>query len=74
MTSNRIRTILIDDSAFMRKVIGDIIRADDAIELIGIARDGQQGFQMTMDLAPDVIITDIVMPDFDGVFVVNAVM
>jgi len=74
MPSNKIRTILIDDSAFMRKVISDIINADDAIELVGVARDGQQGFQMTLELNPDVVITDIVMPDFDGLFVVNAVM
>lgn len=74
MISNRIRTLLIDDSAFMRKVISDIINTDDSIELVGVAKDGQQGFQMTLELNPDVIITDIVMPDFDGLFVVNAVM
>jgi len=74
MPSNKIRTILIDDSAFMRKVISDIINTDDAIELVGVAKDGQQGFQMTLELNPDVVITDIVMPDFDGLFVVNAVM
>lgn len=74
MPSNKIRTILIDDSAFMRKVISDIINTDDSIELVGVANDGQQGFQMTLELNPDVVITDIVMPDFDGLFVVNAVM
>jgi two-component system chemotaxis response regulator CheB len=74
MTSGRIRTVLIDDSAFMRKVISDIINTDESIELVGIAKDGQQGTQMTFDLKPDVVITDMVMPDYDGVYVVNAVM
>ncbi len=74
MVANRIRTILIDDSAFMRTVISDIINGDDSIELVGIAKNGPQGCQMAIDLKPDVVITDMVMPDFDGLCVVNAVM
>jgi len=72
--SNRIRTLLIDDSAFMRKVIGDIISSDSSLDLIGIARGGQQGLDMTLQLKPDVVITDMVMPDVDGLQVVNSVM
>jgi two-component system chemotaxis response regulator CheB len=74
MPSHRIRTVLIDDSAFMRKVIGDIIRTDETIELVGIANDGMRGSEMVMELKPDVVITDMVMPDYDGLFVVNSVM
>lgn len=74
MPATRIRTLLVDDSAFMRKVIGDIINADTALELVGIARGGQQGFDMTMELKPDVVVTDMVMPDFDGLQLVNTVM
>jgi two-component system chemotaxis response regulator CheB len=72
--ANRIRTILIDNSAFMRKVIGDITNSDEAIELIGIARNGQQGCQMVSELRPDVVVTDVVTPEYDGVYVVNSVM
>src|SRR4051812_6751278 len=74
MPANRIRTILIDDSAFMRKVIGDILRTDNKIDLVGIANDGKQGSEMAMKQKPDVIITDMVMPDYDGLYVVNAIM
>jgi two-component system chemotaxis response regulator CheB len=74
MPFNRIRTVLIDDSAFMRKVIGDIIRTDESIELVGIANDGKRGSEMAMELKPDVVITDMVMPDYDGLYVVNSVM
>jgi two-component system, chemotaxis family, protein-glutamate methylesterase/glutaminase len=74
MPSNRIRAILIDDSAFMRKVISDIINSDDSIELVGVAHNGQQGCKMAFELKPDVVITDMVMPDYDGVYVVNEVM
>lgn len=74
MPTNRIRTILIDDSAFMRKVISDIIRTDDTIDLVGIAHGGKQGSEMAMLHKPDVIITDMVMPDYDGLYVVNSIM
>ncbi|HTJ48242.1 MAG TPA: chemotaxis-specific protein-glutamate methyltransferase CheB [Cyclobacteriaceae bacterium] len=74
MPPNRIRTVLIDDSAFMRKVISDIITSDDSIELVGVADNGQQGCQMALELKPDVVITDMVMPDYDGMYVVNSVM
>ena len=74
MPASKIRTVLIDDSAFMRKVISDIINSDDSIELVGVANNGQQGLQMTVDLRPDVVITDMVMPDYDGMYVVNSVM
>jgi two-component system chemotaxis response regulator CheB len=74
MPAPRVRTLLIDDSAFMRKVIGDIIRADDSLELVGIANDGRTGSEMALELKPDVVITDMVMPDYDGMFVVKSVM
>jgi len=74
MVHQRIRTLLIDDSAFMRKVIGDMLRSDDAIDLLGIANDGRAGTEMAMELKPDVIITDMVMPEFDGMYVVKEVM
>lgn len=72
--SSRIRTVLIDDSAFMRKLIRDIIGSDDSIELVGIANNGQQGTQLAIELQPDVVITDMVMPDYDGVYVVSSLM
>lgn len=74
MSAPRVRTLLIDDSAFMRKVIGDIIRADESLELVGIANDGRTGSEMALELKPDVVITDMVMPDYDGMFVVKSVM
>jgi two-component system chemotaxis response regulator CheB len=74
MTSNKIRTLLIDDSAFMRKVIGDVINNDDSLELVGIAHGGRSGCEMALKLKPDVVITDMVMPDFDGMYVVKTLL
>ncbi len=74
MSSDRIRTLLIDDSAFMRKVIGDIIQNDASLELVGIANEGLNGTNMALELKPDVVITDMVMPDYDGMYVVKSIM
>jgi two-component system chemotaxis response regulator CheB len=74
MDSSKIRTMLIDDSAFMRKVISDIINTDESIELVGVASNGEQCVQMADELRADVVITDMVMPDYDGLFVVNSLM
>jgi two-component system chemotaxis response regulator CheB len=72
--SARIRTLLIDDSAFMRKVIGDIIRSDNSLDLVGIANNGREGSAMALELKPDVVITDMIMPEYDGMYVVQSVM
>jgi two-component system, chemotaxis family, protein-glutamate methylesterase/glutaminase len=70
----RVRTILVEDSTFMRKVISDIIGQDDSIELVGTATNGQAGSDLAIRLKPDVVITDMVMPDFDGMFLVKSLM
>jgi len=74
MAGSKIRTLLFDDSAFMRKVISDIVSTDESIELVGTAVNGRQCVKMAEELRPDVVITDMIMPDFDGMFVVNSLM
>lgn len=74
MPANRIRTLVVEDSALMRKLITDLIGADDTIELVGIARDGKIGTDMAISLKPDVVITDMVMPEYDGMYLVKEVM
>ena len=74
MAANRIRTFLIEDSAFMRQVISDIISVDSEIDLIGTASDGKEGSHKVLELKPDVVITDMVMPEYDGMYVVRSVM
>lgn len=74
MSTARIRTVLIDDSAFMRKLIGDVIRRDEGIDLVGIAKNGKEGEELVLNLRPDVVVTDMVMSEYDGVYVVNSIM
>lgn len=74
MSATRIRTLVVDDSALMRKLITDLISGDSSIEIVGIAKDGKVGSDMALELKPDVVITDMVMPDFDGMYLVKSVM
>lgn len=69
-----IRTLILDDSAFARKVIREILSVDPFIEVVGAARDGQEGLEMAAALQPDLIITDLHMPLMDGVAFVRAQM
>lgn len=74
MEKAKIRTLLIEDSTFMRRVISDILASDNSIELVGAAVNGKEGTEMALKEKPDVIITDMVMPEYDGLFVVKVMM
>ncbi|MEN7550138.1 chemotaxis-specific protein-glutamate methyltransferase CheB [Rapidithrix thailandica] len=69
-----INVLLIEDSGFMRILISDVLRKDPAIRLMATANNGKEGVDKVKKLRPDVIITDIMMPDFDGLYVVGEVM
>lgn len=73
-TANVIRVLVIDDSAFMRKVIGDILSADPSIEVIARARNGREGLKLFEELDPDVVTLDVEMPGMDGIDVLKNMM
>lgn len=60
------RVLVIDDSAFMRKIISGMIDETPGLEVIGQARNGRQGVEMAQELKPDLITLDIEMPILDG--------
>jgi two-component system chemotaxis response regulator CheB len=62
----KIRVLIVDDSAFMRKVLEEIISSDSRMEVVGQARDGREAVVMSASLQPDVITMDINMPRMDG--------
>ncbi|MES2525594.1 MAG: chemotaxis-specific protein-glutamate methyltransferase CheB [Bdellovibrionota bacterium] len=72
MNTEKIRVLIIDDSAFARKVIREVLSSDPAIEVIGIARDGLEGLEKISELKPDVVTLDLLMPDLDGLGVLEA--
>jgi two-component system chemotaxis response regulator CheB len=66
-TSNKkFRVLVVDDSAFMRKVLEGFFNADEQMLVVGSAKDGREAVTMSESLKPDVITMDINMPRVDG--------
>jgi two-component system chemotaxis response regulator CheB len=70
----KIRVLIVDDSAFMRKVLQTIIATDPQFEVCGEARDGRDAVTQTEVLKPDVISMDINMPHMDGLQATEIIM
>jgi two-component system chemotaxis response regulator CheB len=64
--SKKFRVLVVDDSAFMRKVLEAIFNADDHLQVVGHAKDGREAISLAESLKPDIITMDINMPHMDG--------
>jgi two-component system chemotaxis response regulator CheB len=74
LMSNPIRVLIVDDSAFARKVVREILSTSEAVTVVGTARDGAEALEMTAELKPDLVICDLHMPNLDGVAYVRRQM
>ena len=70
----KIRVLIVDDSAFMRKVISDILQSDPYIEVVGTARNGKDALKKRDTLQPDVMTLDVEMPLLDGIETLKVIM
>jgi len=69
-----IRVLVVDDSAFMRKVIANMLSSDSRISVVGTARNGSEALAQVKALKPDVMTLDIEMPGLNGLDVLRHVM
>lgn len=69
-----IRVLIVDDSAFARKVVREILSDSTWVDVVGTARDGEEALEMTASLRPDLVICDLRMPNLDGVHFVRRQM
>jgi len=68
------KVLVVDDSAFMRKVISSIINSHPELEVIGTARNGRDAIDKVMALKPDVVTLDIEMPIMNGLEALRVIM
>lgn len=66
-TSGRIKVLIVDDSALVRKLLSAILGADPALEVVGSAQDAYVAREKIKALNPDVITLDVEMPKMDGI-------
>jgi two-component system, chemotaxis family, protein-glutamate methylesterase/glutaminase len=62
----KFRVLVVDDSAFMCKVLESIFNADSLLQVVGRAKDGREAITLADSLKPDVITMDLNMPHMDG--------
>jgi two-component system, chemotaxis family, protein-glutamate methylesterase/glutaminase len=71
---DRIKVLVVDDSALMRKLIPIILERDPAIEVVGTAMDGAFALRKIAELRPDVVTLDLEMPRMDGMETLRMIM
>ncbi len=74
INGEKIRVLVADDSAFMRRVLLSILDSDGAFEVVGEARDGRETVEQSAKLKPHVITMDINMPHMDGLQATEVIM
>lgn len=70
----RIRVLVVDDSALMRKIISDMLSDSPDIEVIARATNGEEAIEKVTRLMPDVVTMDIEMPVLDGLHALGYIM
>ena len=70
----KINVLVVDDSAFMRKLIMDFLSEDPQINVVGTARNGEDGIKKLKELKPDVITMDVEMPVLNGMEALKIIM
>jgi NarL family two-component system response regulator LiaR len=69
-----IRVVIIDDHDLFRIGLAMHLRADSDFEVIGQASGGPQGVKLALELLPDIVLTDLRMPELDGIGVIRAIL
>lgn len=70
----KIRTVVIDDSIFMRKAIENMLAGESDIEVVGFGANGEDAVKLAKELKPDVMTLDIEMPKMNGIDALGIIM
>jgi len=70
----KVRIVVVDDSAFMRKSISMMLEEESSFEIVGTATNGEDAFSLVKELKPDIITLDIEMPGMSGLELLERIM
>ncbi|MDR3205276.1 MAG: response regulator [Deltaproteobacteria bacterium] len=73
-SSGRIKVLIVDDSAIVRNLLTKAMADEPDLKVVGAAKDAYEAREMLLELGPDVITLDIVMPKMDGVTFLKKLM
>ena len=74
MSMNKVRVLVVDDSALMRKLIPQMVETDQSIEVVGTAMDGTFCLKKIEELRPNVVTLDLQMPGMNGIDTLKEIM
>lgn len=74
MKDGEIEVLIAEDSGFMQLLIKSILSVDNKIKVIATAKNGKEAYELTKENQPDVVVMDMVMPEYDGLFGVEQIM
>lgn len=72
--SDRVRVLVVDDSAYSRRTIIKLLEAVPGVEVVGYAGNGEEGLRKVFDLQPDLVTLDLEMPRMDGFSFLRVIM
>jgi two-component system chemotaxis response regulator CheB len=73
-SSKRSTVLVVDDSAFMRKLIAEMLSSEPEFSIVGFARDGMDALRQMERLDPNLVTLDLEMPQLDGLQVLQQIM
>lgn len=72
--SESVRVLIVDDSAYMRVILTDMLQSEKGISVAGTAKDGFEAVEKSKSLSPDIVLLDIQMPKMDGLATLQRIM
>ena len=69
----KLDVVIADDNERILQLLNDILSNDDEIEVVGMARNGEEAVNVITTKQPDVVLVDIIMPKLDGLAVMDKV-
>lgn len=69
----KLSVAIADDNERMVRLLGEIVKSDEELQVVGTAKDGEEAYEIIKRKEPDVVLLDIVMPKLDGLGVMNKV-